>query len=227
MEPEKIRQLIYTKGFDTRLTQRFLRIADSSMVIEDLLELIDEEKDVEIQTVNTNDCSDCEDITEAESERDDARDGRVFAEKKFKDLQKNIRDLIVKFEDQAHQIQKNIRDLIVKFEDQAHQIISGVTPSKRAIPESLVHVKCECGNELFIDGKQKGWKVDFQGPCGKTIVIPTDTTPLTLCTACEAVDKNNPPCSFCDRPVCPECEADNTDDPPVQHVREIGRMLKV
>lgn len=193
MEPEKFKQLIYAKGFGTELTQRLLRIADSSMVMEDLLELIDEEKEeTHIEEPSSNDCDDCDSIDIAKSERDFARDERDIAEKNFEDIKKNISDLIIKLE-------------------------IGVGT---AIPQHLMHVKCECGKELFIDGKQKGWKVDFQGPvvfkcpCGKTRTVPMDATPLTLCTACEAVDKNNPPCDLCDRPVCPECEEDNTDDPP-------------
>ena len=43
-------------------------------------------------------------------------------------------------------------------------------------PEHLLHVKCDCGNELFIDGERWGIKfhgpVDFLCPCGKVISSP-------------------------------------------------------
>jgi hypothetical protein len=202
MEPEKFKQLIYAKGFDTELTQRLLKIADSSMVMEDLLELIDEEKtlleeddDDEICDVNS-----CDTLLEAESERDEAKKERNVAEVERDTAQKELIDL-----------KKNLSDLIVKPNVGVGTVI----------PQSLVHVKCECGNELFIDGKQEGWRVDFQGPvvfkcpCGKNRIVSIDTTSLTtLCTACKAFDKNNPPCGLCDRLICPECEADNTDNPP-------------
>jgi hypothetical protein len=171
------------------------------MVMEDLLELIDEEKTFleEDDEIKICDVNSCDTLSVAESERDEAKEERDVAEKERDTAQKELTNL-----------KKNLSDLIVKPNVGVGTVI----------PQSLVHIKCECGNELFIDGKQEGWRVDFQGPvvfkcpCGKSRTVPDTTIPLTLCTACEAVDKNNPSCNICERPLCPECEADNTDNPP-------------
>jgi hypothetical protein len=177
MNVEKFKQLIYVKGFNTVLTQRLLKIADSSMVMEDLLELIEEkEEGVFVEEPDSSDCDDCDYINTAESERDDAQDGRDEAEKKFKDLKRNL------------------SDLIVKFDGQAHRIISGVMPKKKIEPTG------------------KTGDLGITVPTLRTHIL--QALSLTLCTACKAVDRNNPPCKTCDRPICPECEADNTDDPP-------------
>jgi len=44
-------------------------------------------------------------------------------------------------------------------------------------PTELLNVKCKCGNELSINGKQPGWVVnfhtgvDFNCPCGEVLSI--------------------------------------------------------
>lgn len=46
-------------------------------------------------------------------------------------------------------------------------------------PQHLLHVKCDCGNEMFMDGKEPGWQIDLKTgvemtcPCGKVISVPT------------------------------------------------------
>lgn len=45
MDKDKFRTLVYSKGFSDDVTHKLLRIADSSMVIEDLLDLIKELED--------------------------------------------------------------------------------------------------------------------------------------------------------------------------------------
>ena len=45
------------------------------------------------------------------------------------------------------------------------------------VPTELMNIRCECGNELVVDGKQPGWTinfhtgVDFNCPCGKVLTI--------------------------------------------------------
>lgn len=59
------------------------------------------------------------------------------------------------------------------------EVIEGCTIGIQATdPQYLVHVRCGCGNELFVDSKQKGWGIEFHGPvdffcpCGKVISSP-------------------------------------------------------
>jgi len=195
-------------------------IADSSMVMEDLLELIEEENTAAESERDV--ASDERDV--ASDERDDARDERDYAsderdvvEKKLKDLRKKI----VKFEDQAHCIISDVSPKETSDRSHATEALhtenGGRLGIKTGTPQSLMHVKCECGKELFIDGP--GWSIDFQGPvvfkcsCGREESISIDDlSPRSLCTACEMPD--NPLCRICSRPICAECEADDPNNPP-------------
>lgn len=74
MDKDRYRILVYSKGFDEEITQKLLQIADSPMLIEDLLDIIGEES---IKS-NGTDCSfDLCDACEGcnfEEERDDIQE---------------------------------------------------------------------------------------------------------------------------------------------------------
>ncbi len=231
MEIEQFRQLVYAKGFDTTLTQKLLGIADSSMVkeliLEDLLDLIWEYAEYTYDASSGSDypdpednCDTCTVGDDAESARERAVNERDLYEKINKSLKRGICDVLENYRD--------INDpMITLVVDQIERKCTAIEPIVEptgdlginvTAPMHLMHMKCECGKELYIEGK--GWTIDFQGgpvvfkcSCGRTFTLP-GPEPVVLCTACEAADKNNPSCDICDRPMCPECEADNTDDLP-------------
>jgi len=209
MDKEEFRLLVYSKGFNNDLTQKLLRIADSSIMTEDLLELI-HELNVLVDEGSSNDVESCSDCTITEEERDEAVEERDEAVKKFEGFKKDVIDLVINFEDLVGR--KPIGSLEKKPELKTEP--TGKTGIVTTVPQYLLHVKCECGNELFIDSKQPGWQVDlrsgldFTCPCGKVLSVPIQQ----LCKGCELNPKN--PCGSCDRPLCPECEVDDPHNPP-------------
>ncbi len=59
--------------------------------------------------------------------------------------------------------------------------IEGEVGISSAIPTSLMTVRCKCGNELTVEGKQPGWEVnfhtgvDFKCPCGEILSVTVKT----------------------------------------------------
>lgn len=52
-----------------------------------------------------------------------------------------------------------------------------VVPMGKNVVNSLLHLKCKCGNELYIDYRPEGWTVNFESvvhfhcPCGEVISV--------------------------------------------------------
>jgi len=143
---DEFRQLIYTKLFPTELTHKLLKIADSKMFFEDLLEFIEEvTEEVEIEAEELESCVNCASV---ESEKSDI-------EGEFDEYKGEVEDMASKIE-----------DLISDYVPRKKEI-------PRESMDKLISVKCECGNELTVDSQQKGWKLDIRGslefecPCGK------------------------------------------------------------
>lgn len=71
MDVDNFKLSIYAKGFDNDITQKLLKIADSSTMMEDVLNLIKEqEEDIEKGSDSYNDCNNCTIAESAEEERE-------------------------------------------------------------------------------------------------------------------------------------------------------------
>lgn len=183
MEVDKFKTLIYAKQFNNDLTHKLLRIADSGMILEDLLTLIKEDAEAIYLSDSADEivcCTDCR--TDLEEERDELKE-----ENKGLEI----------FKAEVKEISGRLSNLF---------------PVSPEYNDFLMTVTCGCGKQLSMNGKQPGWVVDFRGPvvfkcpCGEEQKIEikrpwTDKTPL--CSNCEADDPNDPPCDDCaqDRPV--------------------------
>jgi len=218
MEIEKFKQLVYAKGFDGQLTQKLLGIAGSSMaeemILEDLLTLIKEQYEYlpePVEPDTSDNCEDCDIGVDAERARERAVREKDLYEKMHKDLKRDISIILDGYSDFSDTAVVTLRDQIerrcLKKLESTGDTGIGITE-----PMHLMHMKCKCGKELYIEGKD--WTIDFQGgpvifkcPCGQTVTLP-GPEPVSLCTDCKATV-----CKTCDRPVCPECEDDDPLDP--------------